>query len=331
MVQGKEIILAVTGGIAAYKAPELVRTLQAEGMGVSVVMTSNSRQFVAPLTLEVLSGRRVLGDTFECPLAHVDMTKEADALLVAPATLNTVSKFAGGIADNLLTTLLMTFRGVILVAPAMNWRMYENQIFRDKLQYLKDKGVIEVPPDAGELACGEQGTGRMASIPTIVHALRRALTVQDLSGLRVVVTAGATRQPIDPVRFITNRSSGKMGFALARAASLRGAEVTLISAPTNLSPIRDWRLIPVETAQEMESAVMDTIRGADILVMSAAVSDFRPVEVVTTKLERSSGMSIDLVKTNDILRRVASERDRPFIVGFAAETGSRTDRAREKL
>ncbi|KJU87603.1 phosphopantothenoylcysteine decarboxylase/phosphopantothenate--cysteine ligase, partial [Candidatus Magnetobacterium bavaricum] len=183
----------------------------------------------------------------------------------------------------------------------------------------------------GELACGEQGTGRMASIPTIVHALKKALTVQDLSGLQVVVTAGATRQPIDPVRFITNRSSGKMGFALARVASLRGAEVTLISAPTSLTPNRDWRLIPVETAQEMETAVMDAIRGADVLVMSAAVSDFRVAEVATTKLERSNGMSIDLVKTNDIIRRVASEKDRPFIVGFAAETGNRVDRAREKM
>ncbi|MBF0608395.1 MAG: bifunctional phosphopantothenoylcysteine decarboxylase/phosphopantothenate--cysteine ligase CoaBC [Candidatus Magnetobacterium sp. LHC-1] len=331
MARSRDIILAVTGSIAACKTPELVRTLRTEGMGVSVVMTAASRQFVAPLTLEILSGRGVLTDTFDAPLAHVDMAKEADALLVAPATLNTISKFAAGIADNLLTTLLMTFRGAILVAPAMNWRMYENPIFTDKLRYLKDKGVIEIAPDAGELACGEQGAGRMASIPAIVHALRRALTAQDLKGLRVVVTAGATRQPIDPVRFITNKSSGKMGFALATTASLRGADVTLISAPTNLPHNRDWRLVPVETAQEMEVAVIDAIRDADVLVMAAAVSDFRPAAVATTKLERSDGMSIELVKTNDILRRVASQQDKPFIVGFAAEMGSRTDRAREKL
>ncbi|MBF0538611.1 MAG: bifunctional phosphopantothenoylcysteine decarboxylase/phosphopantothenate--cysteine ligase CoaBC [Nitrospirae bacterium] len=331
MAHGRDIILAVTASIAAYKAPELVRALQAEGMGVNVVMTRDSGRFVAPLTLEILSGQRVLSDTFDAPLAHVEMAQEADALLVAPATLNTISKFAAGIADNLVTTLFTTFRGAVLVAPAMNWRMYEGPIFRDKLQYLKDKGVIEVPPEVGELACGEQGTGRMASIPTIIHALRKALTAQDLNGLRVVVTGGATRQFIDPVRFITNRSSGKMGFALARAASLRGADVTLVSGPTNLTPLKTVKFIPVETAQEMETAVIDTTRGADVLVMSAAVSDFRPVDVAATKLERSNGLSLNLVKTDDILSRLSADKDRPFIVGFAAETGSRIDRAREKL
>ncbi|MBF0343586.1 MAG: bifunctional phosphopantothenoylcysteine decarboxylase/phosphopantothenate--cysteine ligase CoaBC [Nitrospirae bacterium] len=331
MQRGKNIILAVTASIAAYKTPELIRALTAEGIGVSVAMTPASREFVTPLTLEILSGHKVLVDTFDSPLAHVEMAQKADALLVAPATLNTVSKFAAAIADNLVTALFMTFRGPLLIAPAMNWRMYENPVFKDKLQYLKDKGVIEITPEVGELACGEEGAGRLASIPTITHAVKKALTAQDLRGLRVVVTAGATRQYIDPIRFITNRSSGKMGFAIAKAASLRGATVTLISSGTHLTPMKEWEFVPVETAQEMENAVMDKTKAADVLVMAAAVSDFRPAVVADNKIERSSGLSMNLVKTDDILSRVSCQKERPFIVGFSAETGNRIDRAKGKL
>ncbi|WP_420265045.1 bifunctional phosphopantothenoylcysteine decarboxylase/phosphopantothenate--cysteine ligase CoaBC [Candidatus Magnetominusculus dajiuhuensis] len=333
----RHVVLGVTGGIAAYKSPLIVRAIKDLGIEVRVVMTEAARQFVTPLALEVVSENPVLWDNFQSPLSHINMAKGALALIIAPATLNTISKFSSGIADNLLTTLFMAFRGPVIIAPAMNWRMYDNPIFKDRLAYLKDKGVVEIPPEMGQLACGEQGVGRMASAERIVHTLRRVIGANDMKGLRVVVVSGPTREYIDPVRFITNRSSGKMGLALARVACLRGGVVTLISGPTSLpslSDISDAEVIRVETSGDMRRAVLEKSREADIVVMAAAVCDFKPERFIEDKISRTERFTLDLIKTTDILAEVSSHRNAsktPYIAGFAAETGDRKDRAREKL
>ncbi|MBF0565520.1 MAG: bifunctional phosphopantothenoylcysteine decarboxylase/phosphopantothenate--cysteine ligase CoaBC [Nitrospirae bacterium] len=329
------VILGITGSIAAYKAPELVRAFRAEGLEVRSVMTESAKEFVTPLTLETLTGHTVLTDIFSSPLAHISVPRDGSVFVVAPATLNTISKWAAGIADNLLLAMLMAFRGQVLVAPAMNWRMYENPIFQDKLAYLKSRGITEIPPESGNLACGEEGVGKMASPSTIVQYVKRALSKQDLLGLKVVVTAGPTREYIDPVRFISNRSSGKMGYALALVAFLRGASVTLISGPTCRPPVElpneCIELVRVETSEEMEKEVSVKSVDADILVMSAAVADFKPAVLSSEKYERHDGLSLSFVKTTDIVAGIASRRPRPFIVGFSAETGNRIDRAKEKM
>ncbi|MBF0556508.1 MAG: bifunctional phosphopantothenoylcysteine decarboxylase/phosphopantothenate--cysteine ligase CoaBC [Nitrospirae bacterium] len=331
------VVLGVTGGIAAYKSPLIVRAIKGLGIEVKVVMTEAARQFVTPLTLEAVSENPVLWDNFQSPLSHINIAKGALALITAPATLNTISKFSSGIADNLLTTLFMAFRGPVIIAPAMNWRMYDNPIFKDRLAYLKDKGIVEIPPERGQLACGEEGVGRMASAERIVHTLRRVLGPNDMKGLRVVVASGPTREYIDPVRFITNRSSGKMGIALARAAWLRGAAVTLISGPTSLpslSDISDAGVVRVETSGDMRRAVLEKSEEADIVVMAAAVCDFTPERVSPDKISRTERFTLPLIKTTDILGELSSKRNAfktPYIAGFAAETGDRKDRAREKL
>ncbi|MBF0566812.1 MAG: bifunctional phosphopantothenoylcysteine decarboxylase/phosphopantothenate--cysteine ligase CoaBC, partial [Nitrospirae bacterium] len=325
------VILGITGSIAAYKTPELARLFVADGLKVRTVLTKSAMKFVTPMVMETLTGYPALSDIFSAPLAHISIPKGGDAFVIAPASLNTLSKFAAGLADNLLTTMLMAFRGNVLVAPAMNWRMYENPIFQDKLNYLKSKGIIEIPPVKGNLACGEEGIGKMASPETILHYVKRALSKQDLYGKKIIVTAGPTREYIDPVRFISNRSSGKMGYAIARAAFERGATVTLISGPTSLPTSDCFELIRVETSEEMEKEVYNHTGDADILVMSAAIADFKPEEIRSEKYSRSDGLSLNLVKTNDIVAGIASRRPRPFIVGFSAETGNRLDRAREKM
>ncbi|MBF0318830.1 MAG: bifunctional phosphopantothenoylcysteine decarboxylase/phosphopantothenate--cysteine ligase CoaBC [Nitrospirae bacterium] len=330
----KYIVLGVTGSIAAYKAPLLVRAIRDAEIGVKVVMTDAARQFITPLALEIVSENQVLWDNFQSPLSHIKLAGNAAAMIIAPATLNTISKFSTAIADNLLTTIFMAFHGPVIIAPAMNWRMYENPIFKDRLAYLKDKGVIEVPPERGTLACGEEGVGRMASVGRILHTLLRTLGSGDMKGLKVVVSSGPTREYIDPVRFITNKSSGKMGHALARSASLRGAIVTLISGPTSLLPPEDIEVIRVETSAGMQRAVLEKSKDADIVVMAAAVCDFRPERFSPGKLSRTESFNLSLNKTTDILAEVSSQRGTlktPYITGFAAETGDRKDRAREKL
>ncbi|MEW6571179.1 MAG: bifunctional phosphopantothenoylcysteine decarboxylase/phosphopantothenate--cysteine ligase CoaBC, partial [Nitrospirota bacterium] len=231
VLKNRSILLGISGGIAAYKTIDLIRKLREEGASVSVVMTEAARNFVTPLSLEVTSGNKVYSDLFNDPMVHISLPAGSDILLVAPATANIISKFAHGSADDLLTTCFLAFKGVVAVAPSMNWRMYENPFFQDNLKNLLSRGVIQIGPEKGPLACGEEGIGRMAGICDIVETIKSIFTKKDLLNERILITAGPTREYIDPVRFISNRSSGKMGYAIARAASRRGAEVTLISGP----------------------------------------------------------------------------------------------------
>lgn len=330
-LKDKRILHGITGSIAAYKAVDLLRRMKEEGASVIPVMTDASKHFLAPLSLEVASGNRAYSGVFEDPMAHIALTRDADLLLVAPATANTIGKFANGIADDLLSTCFLSFRGRVVLAPAMNWRMYENPVFKRNLETLKALGAVEVPPEKGPLACGEEGTGRMAGIEKILEAVKTAVTEGDLSGRKVVVTAGPTREHIDAVRFISNRSSGKMGYALARVARRRGAQVALVSGPSSLEPPPGVTFIPVNSAAEMRKAVMKELKGASVIIMAAAVTDFSPRTRSADKLEKASMKSLDLELTPDILKEVGGRRNRPLIVGFAAEAGDRRERARDKL
>ncbi|MFZ5996292.1 MAG: bifunctional phosphopantothenoylcysteine decarboxylase/phosphopantothenate--cysteine ligase CoaBC [Nitrospirota bacterium] len=331
MLKGKSILLGITGSVAAYKAIELIKRLRQEEASVTVIMTEASKRFITPLSLEVAAGERVYDDMFSAPLSHVNLPAGADCFIIAPATANIISKYANGIADDMLSTTLLAFNKKVIIAPAMNWRMYENQIFQKHLHYLSSIGVAMVGPERGNLACGEEGMGRMADVESIVEAAVSALVEKDLAGEQVLVTAGPTREYLDPVRFLSNRSSGKMGYALAKIAKRRGAEVTLVSGPTAIKPPEGVDLIRVETAQEMYTAVMDNIPMSTLFIMSAAVADFAPLETKSTKIEKKEKFSLNLIKTTDILAEVGKLKKKPFTVGFAAETGSRIDRARKKL
>jgi phosphopantothenoylcysteine decarboxylase/phosphopantothenate--cysteine ligase len=296
-------------------------------------MTEASQRFITPLSLEVASQNRVYSSLFDDPMMHIRLPAEADLIIVAPATANSIAKFAHGLADDLLSTCLLAATGKkTIIAPAMNWRMYENPACRRNLDLLCSAGIIQVGPEKGSLACGEEGIGRMAEVSEIIDAAIAALCPKDLEGETVVVTAGPTREYIDPVRFISNRSSGKMGFALARAARNRGAAVTLVTGPTSLPPPAGIACIRTETSSEMLGAVKEQIKsGATILVMAAAVADFAPARPSASKIGKKDLATLDLCKTEDIITAVASEKRRPFIVGFAAETGQDLDRAERKM
>ncbi len=331
VLKNKNILLGVTGGAAAYKAVDLTRRLKEEGATVTVIMTDASKNFITPLSLEIASGNRVYSDLFDTPMSHITFPAAADLMVIAPATANIIGKFARGIADDLLSTCLLSFRGKVVIAPAMNWRMYENPIFQKNLQYLISHGVVQVGPEKGSLACGEEGIGRMADVNEIIEAIKSALSNKDLLKERIIVTAGPTREYIDPVRFISNRSSGKMGYAIARAALRRGSEVTLISGPCSLMPPRGLKLVTVETADDMRNAVLQHLPEATVVIMAAAVGDFTPQTKEQTKIEKSDELTMRLKKSPDILSEIGSMRNRPLLIGFAAETGNRLDRARKKL
>lgn len=294
-------------------------------------MTEASRKFVTPLSFEIVSQRSVFTDTFQNPLSHISLTSDADLMVVAPATANIIGKFAGGIADDMLSTCFLSFRGRTVIAPAMNWRMYGNPVVQRNLGSLVSLGVIQVGPEKGSLACGEDAVGRMSDVADIMEGIRSALTEKDLSGKRIMVTAGPTREYIDPVRFISNRSSGKMGYAVARAALRRGADVILISGPSQLKPPSNAVFVAVETTEEMRSAVIKNLKGLDAVIMAAAVSDFSPVNRNDKKIDKSGGLTLKLKKTPDILSEIGAMKKRPFLVGFAAETGADISRARRKL
>ncbi len=295
-------------------------------------MTEAARQFVTPLSLQVASQGRVYTSLFEEPMAHISLPAKADVMVVAPATANTIAKFALGIADDLLSTCFLSFQGKIIVAPSMNWKMYENRTVRKNLDTLASFGVFQVGPEAGALACGEEGTGRMAEPADILEAIRSVLTLKDLAGERIVITAGPTREYLDPVRFISNRSSGKMGYSLARAARDRGAEVTLISGPSCLKKPDGLAFVGVETASEMRKAVVEAVAGrATVLIMAAAVADFSPKTKSAKKIVKTGEMALALSPTPDIVSSVSSQAERPFIVGFAAETGKHPGRAAAKM
>lgn len=334
MLKDKTILLGITGSVAAYKSIELIKRLGQEGASVRVIMTEASKRFITPLSIELAAGEKVYSDMFESPLSHVGLPADSDLFVVAPATANIIGKYANGIADDMLSTALLAFNGPpgrLIMSPAMNWRMYDNQMFQKNLQRLVSVGVITVGPEKGSLACGEEGMGRMADVGKIMEAVITALTKQDLAGEQVLVSAGPTREYVDPVRFISNRSSGKMGYALAMAAKRRGAEVTLISGPVSLSRPYGVDVINVETADEMRTAVMDHIPMSSIFIMSAAVADFMTLDKENSKIEKKDKLVLNLVKTRDILEEVGKLKNKPFTVGFAAETGHRLDRARKKL
>lgn len=331
MLKGKSILLGITGSVAAYKAIDLIKILKQEGASVRVIMTEASKRFVTPLSVELAAGERVYSDMFEFPLTHVSLPSSSDLFIVAPATANSISKYAQGMADDMLSTALLAFNGKVIIAPAMNWRMYDNQIFQKNLNYLTSLGVNVIGPERGALACGEEGIGRMTDNGKILESAIAALTKQDLAGEQVLVTAGPTREYLDPVRYITNRSSGKMGYALARIARRRGAEVALISGPVSITPPAGVDMIFAESSQEMYTVVMDNIPMSTLFLMAAAVADFTPAESKNSKIEKKDRFSLNLLKTTDILEAVGKLRQRPFTAGFSAETGPRIDRARRKL
>jgi phosphopantothenoylcysteine decarboxylase/phosphopantothenate--cysteine ligase len=333
------VLLGVTGGIAAYKSAEIVRRLRERGADVQVVMTAGARQFVTPLTFQALSGRPVRSDLWdeqaEAAMGHIELARWADRILVAPATADFIARVAHGLADDLLTTLCLATDAPLSVAPAMNRLMWANAATQANVELLRSRGVAILGPGTGDQACGETGPGRMLEPADLVEALLAlapAATTGALAGRKVVITAGPTRERIDPVRFITNRSSGKMGYAVAEAARDAGAEVVLVSGPVNLPAPRGVRSVGVETAEQMMAAVSAELPGTDIFIAAAAVSDYRPVQVAMEKIKKTSdSLLLALSRTPDILATVAAGDPRPFVVGFAAETQNVEANALAKL
>lgn len=336
MKEGTVVLLGVTGGIAAYKAAQLCSDLVKAGACVHVLMTANATQFVSPLTFETLSGNKVSVDTFDrlfqWKTEHISLAKAAQLFLVAPATANVIAKMAAGLADDMLTTTFLAASCPKVVAPAMNTGMLDNPATQANLRVLEERGIRIVQPETGHLACGDEGRGRLASLPVLLEEAERALAPQDLAGRQVVITAGPTQEAIDPVRCLTNHSTGKMGYAVARAAALRGAEVTLIHGPTALQPLRFVRDVPVTSAQEMFEAVTGCFAQTDVLVMAAAVADYRPATVAADKVKKSEGeMSIPLTRTADILGTIGPAKTHQFLCGFSMETRDMVAHSADKL
>jgi phosphopantothenoylcysteine decarboxylase/phosphopantothenate--cysteine ligase len=332
---GKRVLLGVTGGIAAYKACVLARLLVGEGAHVQVVMTESATRFVGPATFEALTGRPVRLGVFENPelVLHVQLARGADLAIVAPATANALAKLALGLADDLLSSTLLEATCPLVVAPAMHSGMLEHPATADHLRTLAGRGVMIVGPATGPLAAGDEGPGRMSEPEEILSAAERALgAVADLAGLSLLVTAGPTHEPIDPVRFLGNRSTGLMGFAIAEHAQRRGADVLLVAGPATASPPRRVRTVRVETADEMRGAVLQASKGRDAVVMAAAVADFRPETAADHKIKKESGPpTIDLVPTRDILKELGDAPGDQVLVGFAAETERLEEASRKKL
>jgi phosphopantothenoylcysteine decarboxylase / phosphopantothenate---cysteine ligase len=332
----KTVVLGVSGGIACYKAVELTRLLVKEGFRVQVVMTRGAMEFITPLTFQTLSGRAVASETFnltqESEIGHINVADSADLFVIAPATANIIGKIAGGIADDLLTTVLMATRAPVLVAPAMNVHMYANPILQENLRKLRRVGYHLMEPADGYLACGYEGKGRLPDPEKILDEVRSLLRKKDLIGEKILITAGPSREPLDPVRYISNRSSGKMGYALTRAALRRGAEVALVSGPTGIEPPVGARLIPVITAAEMRAAVLKEFAMCTTVIMAAAVADYRPVGAADKKIKREAGpIELRLEPNPDILKELGAMKDGKFLVGFAAETEDLTANAKKKL
>lgn len=336
------IALGVAGGIAAYKSAELLRLLQDKRLEVQVVMTRSAREFITPLTFAALSGRKVITGMFgeadgagnvESAIEHIAVAQSIDALVIAPATANVLAKLAHGIADDFLTTLCLATEAPVLVAPAMNVNMWEHAATQANVAALRSRGVHVVDPDEGYLACGMTGAGRLAAVETIARRVCDLLGLRhDFAGRSVLVTAGPTREDIDPVRFLSNRSSGKMGYALAEAAQRRGAHVVLVSGPTELKVPEGVDWVPVRTAEEMRGCVMEHAGESDVVIMAAAVADYRLATVNTQKLKRSAGsLALELEATPDILAELGREKGRRILVGFAAETEHVAENAKSKL
>jgi len=336
VLREKNVLLCVGGGIAAYKVCEVIRRLTEAGAEVQVAMTRGAAAFITPLTLQSLSRRPVATDLLsasqDASIGHIRLANEADAVLVAPATANLIARMAAGMADDVVTAAVLATRAPVTVAPAMNTNMLEHPAVRANLRTLEEYGYRIVDPDQGELACGVEGRGRLPDAADLLSELAASLSPQDLAGWQILVSAGPTREPLDPVRHLSNRSSGKMGYAVAAAACRRGARVTLVSGPTALQAPRGCDLVPVTTAAEMAEAMRARVVAADAVIMVAAVADYRPAEVAEVKIKKhDSRMRLDLEKTEDILAGLAGARGDRIIVGFAAETDNVIDNARKKL
>ena len=337
-LQGKCVILGVTGGIAAYKMASVASGLRKAGAEVHVIMTENATEFITPLTFETLTNHRCVVDTFardfQYDVAHISLAKAADLILIAPATANVIAKMANGIADDMLTTTVLAARCKKLVAPAMNTAMLENPITQDNLQKLRHYGFGIIEPAVGMLACKDVGSGKLPEPETLLDCIAMELAREkDLAGLRLTVTAGPTQEALDPVRYLTNHSTGRMGYAIAREAMLRGAQVTLISGPTALKPVPGVKTLPVVSAKEMFEAVKQTLPETDILIKAAAVADYRPASIAEDKLKKTDGaMSIPLERTDDILGWVAQNRHPGlFVCGFSMETRDMVANSQRKL
>jgi phosphopantothenoylcysteine decarboxylase/phosphopantothenate--cysteine ligase len=340
-MQGKHILLGVTGGIAAYKSPDLVRRLRERGAEVQVVMTQGAREFVTPTTFQAVSGRAVRSELWdasaEAAMGHIELARWADAVLIAPASADFIARLAAGLADDLLTTLCLATAAPIAVAPAMNHLMWSNVATRTNIATLTARGVQVYGPDEGDQACGESGAGRMLEPPDLAERVLSLLPLLPaaggvLSGRRVLITAGPTRERIDPVRFISNRSSGKMGFAVAQAAREAGAKVVLVAGPVSLATPAGVERVDVESAADMLTAVLRALPGTDVFISTAAVADYRPARAAEQKIKKTSdSLELAMERTADVLATVAGRSERPFVVGFAAETESVEQNARGKL
>lgn len=338
MLKEKTILLGVTGGIAAYKSASLASRLVKAGAEVRVIMTEHATNFINPITFETLTGHKCITDTFdrnfEFQVEHVSLAKKADVIMVAPATANVIAKLAHGLADDMLTTTILASHAPKLVAPAMNTGMYENPVTQDNLALLKKYGMEVIEPAAGHLACGDEGKGKMPE-PEILyeHILRSCACKQDMKGLKVLVTAGPTQEAVDPVRFLTNHSSGRMGYSIAKACMLRGADVTLVTGRTTLTPPLFVDVVPVVSAKDMYDAVISRSDEMDIIIKAAAVADYRPVHVAEEKVKKSDGsFSLELERTDDILKYLG-EHKKPgqFLCGFSMETENMLENSRKKL
>ncbi|WP_024614598.1 bifunctional phosphopantothenoylcysteine decarboxylase/phosphopantothenate--cysteine ligase CoaBC [Clostridium sp. Ade.TY] len=337
MYKGKCVVLGVCGGIAVYKALDVVSSLRKKGIEVRVIMTESATQFVTPLTFQSISQNMVITDMFAEPKAweiqHISLAQKADVMLIAPATANIIGKVANGIADDMLSTTIMATRAKVIFAPAMNTNMYENPIVQSNISKLKSLGYEFIEPDSGRLACGDVGKGKLPKPDVIFKNVLTALhPVKDLDGKKVLVTAGPTRANIDPVRFITNRSTGKMGYAIAEEARDRGASVTLVTGAKGIEKPHGIDVIEVETNAQMREVVINNFDNSDIVVKSAAVADYKPKEYSVEKIKKGEGnLNIELVRDNDILKELGDKKDKQILVGFAAESSNLIDNAKGKL
>ena len=334
---GKTVVLCVTGGIAAYKAADLTSKLRQAGAAVRVLMTESATQFISPMTFETLSGYRAVVDTFDRNFAweveHISLAKAADVFVIAPATANVIAKAAHGIADDMVTTTLLATKAPVVIAPAMNTGMYDNPVTQQNLQTLRERGFHIIDPAAGRLACGDTGRGKLPDTPTLMHGIEQAITPQDLRGQRVLVTAGPTQEAMDPVRFLSNHSTGKMGYAVAARAAMRGADVTLVSGPTALDTPEGVQRVDIVSARDMYDAVLSRADRQDMIIKAAAVGDYRPAETASEKLKKGDGeMTVALARNPDILAELG-RRKHPgqLLCGFAMETQNLLDNAADKL
>lgn len=334
----KTVVIGVSGGIAVYKALDIISALRKKNIDVRVIMTESASKFVNPLTFQSLSQNMVVTDMFSEPKAfeiqHISLAQKADLMLVAPATANIIGKVANGIADDMLSTTIMATKAKVIFAPAMNTNMYENKIVQDNIEKLKSYGYHFIEPESGRLACGDVGKGKLANVDDIVDRVLVELEnkEKDLAGKKILISAGPTIAPIDPVRFITNKSTGKMGYAIAEEAVNRGADVILVSGPTKLNPPKDVKVININTNSEMKDEMINNFEWADIVIKSAAVADYKPREYSNKKIKKGEGnLSLDFVRDNDILMELGKIKTHQILVGFAAESNDVLDNAKDKL